>query len=184
VLSHYRQARRWAWGISDVPYLIWQVARHRRPAMVPRFVHPAHYAHEHFLWPSHWFWLVGSFNLLPFLAPSFAASDIGRELAEFASAAYTACLPSLVVLIWLNWKLRPPGGSRSLGEIASFLASWVCLPVVGFVLVALPAVDAHTRLLLGRYLRYQVTEKQGRPLREPSAAHAPASPLARPGEAA
>jgi hypothetical protein len=27
------------------------------------------------------------------------------------------------------------------------------------VLTTLPAVDAHTRLLLGKYLHYQVTEK-------------------------
>jgi hypothetical protein len=152
--------------------------------MIPRYVHAAHYAHEHFLWPSHWFWLVGSFNLLPFLAPSFAASDIGRELAELASAAYTACLPSLVVLIWLNWKLRPPGESRSARALVSFLASWLCLPVVGFVLVALPALDAHSRLLLGRYLRYQVTEKQPWPRLEPTAAPHSTSSLARSSEAA
>ena len=184
VLSHYRQARRWAWGISDVPFLVWQVVRRGRPALVPRYVHPVHYAHEHFLWSSHWFWLAGSFNLLPFLAPSFAASEIGHELAELASAAFTACLPSLVVLIWLNWKLRPPGAERSVREVVGFLASWLCLPVVGFVLVALPAVDAHTRLLLGQYLRYQVTEKQAGPGPTPAPAPAGAPALAQPQEAA
>jgi len=180
VLSHYRQARRWAWGISDVPYLFWQVVARGRPSLVPRYVHAAHYTHEHFLWPSHWFLLAGSFNLLPFLAPAFATSEIGRELTQLASAAYTVCLPSLLVLIWLNWKLRPPGGSHSLGEVVAFLASWAWLPLVGFVLVALPAVDAHTRLLFGRYLQYQVTEKQGYTRVE----RAPTAPLVQPGEAA
>jgi hypothetical protein len=167
-----------------VPYLIWQMVRRGRPALVRRYVHPAHYAHEHFLWSSHWFWLAGSFNLLPFLAPSFAASDIGLELAELASAAFTACLPSLAVLIWLSWKLRPPGGERSVRELVCFLASWLCLPVVGFVLVALPAVDAHTRLLLGKYLQYQVTEKQAAPQASAAPATAAAPALAHPREAA
>jgi hypothetical protein len=180
VLSHYRQARRWAWGISDVPYLAWQLLSRGRPALVPRYIHAAHYTHEHFLWPSHWFLLVGSFNLLPFLAPTFATSEIGLGLAELASAAYTVCLPSLLVLMWLNWKLRPPGGDRSLGEVVTFLASWAWLPLVGFVLVALPAVDAHTRLLFGRYLQYQVTEKQGYTRLE----RTPAASLVQPGEAA
>jgi hypothetical protein len=184
VLSHYRQARRWAWGVSDIPYLIGQVARQRRLPMVPRCVHAAHYAHEHWLWPTHWFLLVGSFNLMPFLAPTFAASEVGRELAGLASAAYTACLPTLALLMWLNWQLRPPGGRRSVGEALEFLASWACLPVVGFVLVALPAVDAHTRLLLGRYLRYQVTEKQPRLRTGLERAASSSSSLVRPGEAA
>ncbi len=184
VLSHYRQARRWAWGISDIPYLAWQMVRRGRLRLLPRYVHSVHYAHEHFLWSSHWFWLVGSFNLLPFLAPGFAASAIGHGLADLASAAYTACLPSLLILIWLNWKLRPPGGERSLREVLSFGLSWLCLPVVGFALVALPAVDAHTRLLLGRYLRYQVTEKQARGYPEPAPKPEGAASLAQPREAA
>ena len=32
-------------------------------------------------------------------------------------------------------------------------------PVVGLVLSVLPALEAHTRLLLGKYLEYRVTEK-------------------------
>lgn len=163
VISHYRQARRWAWGISDVPYLVYQMVRRGSPPLWPRYVHPAHYTHEHFLWPTHWFLLAGSFNLLPFLAPTFAASDIGRELAEVASSFYTACLPSVGVLMWLNWRLRPPGAGHSPREVLAFLTSWACLPLVGFFLVALPALDAHSRLLFGRYLQYQVTEKQARP---------------------
>jgi hypothetical protein len=32
-------------------------------------------------------------------------------------------------------------------------------PMVGLVLSVLPALEAHTRLLFGRYLEYRVTEK-------------------------
>jgi hypothetical protein len=32
-------------------------------------------------------------------------------------------------------------------------------PIVGLMLSVLPALEAHTRLLLGRYLEYRVTEK-------------------------
>jgi hypothetical protein len=32
-------------------------------------------------------------------------------------------------------------------------------PMVGLVLSVLPALEAHTRLLLGRYLEYRITEK-------------------------
>jgi hypothetical protein len=36
---------------------------------------------------------------------------------------------------------------------------WFLFPVVGMILVNLPALDAQTRLLTGRYLEYRVTEK-------------------------
>ena len=37
----------------------------------------------------------------------------------------------------------------------------IWMPVVGFFFGALPGLDAHTRLMLGRYLEYRVTEKVG-----------------------
>jgi uncharacterized protein YqcC (DUF446 family) len=43
-------------------------------------------------------------------------------------------------------------------RIVSWL-QWICLPVVGAVFTNLPALDAQTRLLTGRYLEYRVTEK-------------------------
>jgi hypothetical protein len=33
------------------------------------------------------------------------------------------------------------------------------MPVVGFFLSAIPGLDAHTRLMLGKYMEYKVTEK-------------------------
>ena len=40
------------------------------------------------------------------------------------------------------------------------IVGFLLLPLTGLAMVALPALDAHTRLLLGRSLAYQVTEKQ------------------------
>ena len=72
-----------ALGVGRVrrPYLAWQlvIAAVRRSCRAT--LHAAHYAHEHFLWPSHWFLLVGSFKFLPFLAPTSPASAVGLGLA-------------------------------------------------------------------------------------------------------
>ena len=36
---------------------------------------------------------------------------------------------------------------------------FLLMPVAGFFFSALPGLDAHTRLMLGKYLEYRVTEK-------------------------
>ena len=36
---------------------------------------------------------------------------------------------------------------------------WIALPIVGLIFSNLPALDAQTRLMTGRYLEYRVTEK-------------------------
>jgi len=61
----------------------------------------------------------------------------------------------------LNFRLRPNRENKRfrvlgyLWEIVEFAS----LPIVGFFFNALPGIDAHTRLMLGRYIEYKVTEK-------------------------
>ncbi len=58
--------------------------------------------------------------------------------------------------LWLKWRSTDVHDVRAL---VGGLAGFALLPITGLTLVALPALDAHTRLLLGRTLAYQVTEK-------------------------
>ncbi|HNQ31944.1 MAG TPA: hypothetical protein PKJ68_05670, partial [Candidatus Woesebacteria bacterium] len=45
-------------------------------------------------------------------------------------------------------------------NIALLALQWYVLPIVSFFLSALPALEAHTRLLLDKKLVYKVTEKK------------------------
>jgi hypothetical protein len=36
---------------------------------------------------------------------------------------------------------------------------YILMPITGFFFGALPGIDAHTRLMLGKYIEYRVTEK-------------------------
>ena len=48
-----------------------------------------------------------------------------------------------------------------MGQVARLLVyiGWTGIPFVGIFFSNLPALDAQTRLLTGRYLEYRVTEK-------------------------
>jgi hypothetical protein len=43
-----------------------------------------------------------------------------------------------------------------------YFAEWVSLPFVGYFLSIAPGIDAHTRLLFGKYMEYYLTKKQER----------------------
>ena len=64
--------------------------------------------------------------------------------SRMRSASYG---PARSVLSWPLWK-----------RFAVYPQYFV-YPIVGLVLSVLPAFEAHTRLLFGRYLEYRVTEK-------------------------
>jgi glycosyl transferase family 2 len=160
IANHYRQTRRWAWGVSDVPYVLGRAFEHQAVPLWARLRRVIFYAEEHVCWPTHWFLLTIGANLVIYFAPSVAVAPMTVAAMNTSSWLLTMCLPCLGVVVFLDQRLRPtrPEPARWWVD-AGGLAIWLCLPVVGLLLTTLPALDAHTRLLLGRYLHYQVTEK-------------------------
>ncbi|MFN0072435.1 MAG: glycosyltransferase family 2 protein [Chloroflexota bacterium] len=161
LINHYRQMRRWAWGVSDVPYLLWRLLRQTEIPLWPRLSRVALYTEEHISWPSHWFLLTLGAHAPALLAPAFTVTPLGQLLSTLAHIALTLCLPCLLVIVWIDHRLQPARPEPSpWWSDALALSSWTMLPVAGLFLTAVPALDAHTRLMLGQYLEYQVTEKQ------------------------
>ena len=160
LVNHYRQIRRWSWGVSDVPYLLWRLVQHRDMPLWPRLSRVALFTEEHISWPSHWFLLTLGAHAPALLAPAFTLTPLGQSLSMLAQVALTLCLPCLATIIWIDIRLQPPRPEpSSRWDDALAVASWMLLPVSGLLLTAIPSLDAHTRLVLGHYLQYQVTEK-------------------------
>jgi hypothetical protein len=158
--NHYRQTRRWDWGASDIPYVVQRAARLTAVPLWARVRRTAFFVDEHLAWPSHWFLLTIGANVVAYLAGDAWAGSTLARITTFSGWLLTACLPALALVAWLDHQLRPARPTPApWWDTAANLASWVMLPAIGLLLTALPAVEAHTRLLLGRYLHYQVTEK-------------------------
>jgi hypothetical protein len=160
LINQYQQILRWAWGVSDIPYVVLGAMRAHNIPWYTRLGRVVWYVEEHLMWPSHWF-LLSLGGLVPaLLNPSYAHSALGLWQAGLASAILGMCLPCLLFVIFIDWRLRPqhPQGEDPIDVLIGW-AAFALLPVIGLLLCALPALDAHTRLLFGRYLEYRVTEK-------------------------
>jgi len=66
----------------------------------------------------------------------------------------------LIILLIIDMRRRPPRPEH-MPKWRAWLTplEFVLMPVVGFFFNALPGLDAHTRLMLGKYLEYKITEK-------------------------
>ena len=157
----YQQIRRWAWGVSDIPYVVLRASRARHIPWHVRTARLGWYIEEHLVWPAHWFLLTLGGVVLPVLNPTYAATAQAVWQSSAVSTLLTLCLPSLMFGIIADalLKRRSPSGSGLLDAVYG-IAGFLLLPLTGLAMVALPALDAHTRLLFGRSLAYQVTEKQ------------------------
>jgi hypothetical protein len=72
----------------------------------------------------------------------------------------TACLVPYLVMIQIDARLRPPKPANW-GRWQSVVAfvMWFCLPLTSFITSTVPALEAQTRLMLGKRLEYRVTQK-------------------------
>lgn len=158
--NQYEQIKRWAWGVSDDAYVI------KRWITIPdlpfweKTIRVFHVLESHFLWPVNWFAITLGALIPPLLNPQFSQTIMGKTLPQVSSGILTISLVSLLVIFLIDAANRPPRPHKvSLFKRLLQPIEFMLLPVVGFFFSALPGLDSHTRLLLGRYIEYKVTEK-------------------------
>ena len=158
--TQYMQARRWAWGVTDIPYVVQNAIRHREIPFWSRAWRVLNLFGEHINWAIAPFVIMFGATVPLLINPAFAETTLGQNLPLYASTMLSIGLVALIVLIWVEYRIVPPRPAEW-GWWPRFLsyAQWIGLPFVGIFFSNLPALDAQTRLLTGRYLEYRVTEK-------------------------
>ncbi|MFH0863586.1 MAG: glycosyltransferase family 2 protein [Candidatus Gottesmanbacteria bacterium] len=160
MVNQYEQNKRWAWGISDDPALVKNFFIHTEIPLWDRTIRLLTVLEQHLMWPTNWFILTLGSTLPPLINPYFAMTVLGHSLARISSTILTVCFIFLLIVIILDFKLKP-SRPRSFArwKIPILYLQWLTLPVISLFLSALPGLDAHTRLMLGKRLEYRVTEK-------------------------
>ena len=157
--NQYEQLKRWAWGVSDDAYIIRQFVLSEAPFW-DKSMRVLKVIEDHFLWPVNWFAITISASLPPLLNKDFNRTMIGKTLPQVTSLLLTFALISMITVIIIDALNRPPRPKEKtfLSVILQPL-EFILMPVVGFFFSALPGIDAHTRLMLGKYIEYKVTTK-------------------------
>jgi cellulose synthase/poly-beta-1,6-N-acetylglucosamine synthase-like glycosyltransferase len=160
LVNQYEQYKRWAWGTVDDAYIIYHYLVAKKISFWNKTVRVLHVLRDHILWPVHWFVITLGVNIPAFINPDFTKSAMGYMLANFSSAILSLALLSLIVVIWVSGKQRPKK-PENVSRLRALLVpfEFFLMPISGFFFTALPGIDAHTRLMLGKYLEYRVTEK-------------------------
>lgn len=158
--NQYQQVTRWAYGASDVP---WWIKYYFLKKDVPFWDKTSRLIYAlwaHFTWPVNWFLITVGLTLPTLLNPAFGRTALGYMVPKISSFVLTIALAFLLITIVIDNVYKPP-------KPATF-AWWrrilvpfefILMPIAGFFFSALPGLDAHTRLMLGKYMEYKVTEK-------------------------
>lgn len=159
-VNDYQQKKRWAWGVSDIPRFFEMYVSNRNGSTVNKTLRLFRVVMHHVLWPVNWFIITIGATAASFINPNFQRTSIGFALPQITSGLMSVTLLFLLVLLWVD-SMQRPKRTNDVPWWKPMLApfEFILMPVVGFVFGALPGLDAHTRLMLGRYLEYRVTEK-------------------------
>lgn len=162
--SQYIQMRRWAWGCTDIPYVVLKMWKER--ASLPfwkSFVLLFRLVEGHIMWATAPIIITFTNAIPPLINKDFASTVFAYNLNQVFSIIFTVALVGILVSIWISLLALPP---HPKGKKWFFLSifQWIGLPVITLLFGAIPALDAQTRLMLNKPLQFTVTEKIRKPI--------------------
>lgn len=156
--AQFIQLRRWTWGASDIAYVVNQ--GFLKPNKVPRF---DLYAKTLRLMEGHVTWAVGPIiSLFAGFIPALFNPDnySANELPLIVSNLQRFALIGLLASVFIALKTLPPRPVRYKNHRTFFmLLQWVYLPVTTIGYNSVAALYSQTRLMFGKYLGFDTTEK-------------------------
>ena len=159
--SLYKQKRRWAWGVENFPLIIRGFLATPGIPLREKFMHTIKVFEAHVAWAT-WGFMLTLINWLPAL---FAGREFSDTVMYFSAPRISGLIfnlggLALAVTIGLSLLLMPRPASRMplLLRVRHAL-EWLLVPVITLFFSAIPALDAQTRLMLGRRMEFWVAGK-------------------------
>lgn len=158
--AQYLQLRRWAWGATDIPYVVKESLRNKRIRWSDKLLQFGRLFEGHFSWATAPL-IVTFVAWLPlYLNSSFSDQVLAHQLPIITSRLMTVALLGQLATIAISMISLPPRPARyKRRRHLGMLFQWVLLPFTSIMFSSAAAIDSQTRLMFGKYLEFYVTEK-------------------------
>ncbi len=157
----YLQQRRWAYGVGDIAYFLFGFLKNKKIPFSKKF------SLGFTIFETHWSWatvpiLIFFLGWLPLIlgGQNFGQSLLAYNLSRFVSRILTIGMLGLLGSIYFSILLLPPKPLKyGQKKYFFFVLEWFLLPIIMIFFTALPALEAQTRWVLGKYLGFWPTPK-------------------------
>lgn len=162
VKNVYKQQRRWAWGVENFPYVAFGFVKNKKIALRKK----AYYLFA--MVEGFWSWstnsiLIFALGWLPLLlgGRKFNQLVLAYNLPQITRIIMMLAMVGLITSAIISMKLLPPRPKEySKWRNLSMVLQWILVPIVVIFFGAIPALDAQTRLMLGKYMSFWITPKE------------------------
>ena len=159
-VAQFKQLQRWAYGISDFPYVVKNSIKNKEIPLGNKLIQIGRLLEGHISWSTAPLILTFAAWAPLYLNVSFNKQALAHQLPIVASNILTLATIGLFVTIWISFIMlpkRPPHQKRY--KIIFMILQWILVPITAIVFGAFAAISAQTRLMIGKYLGFTVTEK-------------------------
>lgn len=160
LINQYKQKRRWAYNVEYYPHLVPQLLKSKAPFR-SRMYRLFQYVEGNFNWATASI-LIAGLGWLPLIigGPEFRQTVIAYNLPSVTRTLMTIATGFLIFSVYINLILLPPRPKKYtwVRSVMMYL-QWFLVPFVSVVFGSLPAIEAQTRLMFGKYLEFWVTPK-------------------------
>jgi len=173
LVNQYKQQRRWAYGVENFPYMVWNFRANPLIPLGKKIKYIWNQVEGVYSWATAPI-LIFILGRLPLWVANQPGSPI-RDLAivqtapELLLRLMQAAMIGLLVSALLSTIILPPRPKRHHWlKFPLMLLQWVLFPITMVAFGSIPATEAQTRLMLGKYLGFWVTEKARHPATPPT----------------
>jgi cellulose synthase/poly-beta-1,6-N-acetylglucosamine synthase-like glycosyltransferase len=157
----YKQKRRWAWGIENFPFLASDFVNNRDIPWGKKIRRLYHLLESHITWAV-WAVIIVLLTPLPILLGGafFNQLSIGYNLPRITGLLFNFTLVASLIWVLLSRTILPPRPADvKWTKNITMIMEWIIVPFIILILGSTPALDAQTRLMLGKYMEFYPTEK-------------------------
>jgi hypothetical protein len=158
----YKQKRRWAWGVENFIFLGENFLKNKEIPFVLKMRKLYQVLESHVSWAT-WAIVISFITPLVLVWGRFILKDSLAlfNLSYINTVVFNSLSFILVLCIFISYGFLPPR-PKNISRLIylSFLFQWLLTPLISAVLGSIPALDAQTRLMMGKYLSFYVTPKR------------------------
>lgn len=162
IISIYKQKQRWAWGVENFPIVFRAFLKLNKLSFFKRIRYIFKLLEGHLSWAT-WGFILTILSWLPtlFVKNEFADTVVYYNAPYISGIIFNLASISLIISIILSLLLLPKIKIRfSILKKFLFALQWLMMPLILVFLSAIPALDAQTRMLLGKRMEFWVAEKR------------------------
>lgn len=158
--NQYLQLKRWAYGVEHMPFIVRQYFTNTDLDFWNKTDKLLFILWSYTKWGTLALFITFAGLLVPLINHNYSQSVVAYNLPVLSSWILTGAFVGLFSTIFVHEKTTPPRPKRW-GPLQRFWSyiQWALIPVILVTIASIPAIDAQTRLMLGKYMEYRTTNK-------------------------